>query len=276
MSLPRLALSALFLLASTWTAAPSAAAESALYDRFRIEVGGADRRSESLVRLDASATVQGTPLDLEEDLSLDDSAETLRARLSWSVGRRFEIGLEGSRSDRDGADRLDRTIRFGNLVFPVGLDVDSRLEEETLDLTVTGWVLRRDEAGVGLILGVRRWEVLGRIGGELRVGPVVLRAEESGEASVPLALVGLEGRVAVGSRVRLAGRLRALPEVEFEDYSGDALLLDIEVDVRVGGPLRLGAAWRSSDLDVTSDNDDFLGRVRLESSGPEVFVRLAW
>lgn len=247
-----------------------------LYDRFRLEIGGADRQSESLVRLDASAALPGTELDLEEDLSLDDSARTTRARLSWMPARRLEISFEASRAEREGAHRLDRTIRFGDLVFPVGVDVDSRLDEEILELAVTGWLVRGDRAGLGLILGVRQWDVLGRIGGEVRLGSAVLRVEEEGEASVPLALIGLEGRVAVGPRVRLIARLRALPEVEFEEYTGDALLIDVEVDVRVAGALRLGAAWRSSELDVTSENADFLGRVQLESAGPELFLRLAW
>lgn len=255
---------------------PRLAAAELLYDRFRLELGGADRDSRSVVRLDASATSLGTELVLEEDLSLDDSARMTRARLSWMPSRRLEVSFEASRSEREGTHRLDRFIRFGDLVFPAGIDVASRLEEEVLEVAVTSWLVRRDRVGLGLILGARKWDVLGGIGGEVRLGPATLRVEETGEASVPLALIGLEGRVAVGSRVRLSARVRALPEVEFEEYTGDALLIDLELDVLLAGPLRLGAAWRRSDLDVSSENADFLGRVRLESEGPEAFVRLSW
>lgn len=152
-------------------------------------------------RLD-SGDLEGTPVNLRDDLGVDD--ENFFFGEAWIWLGDHHLTLSGMRVDYSGDNRIDRDIRLGDTVFTVNGRLESSLEYTMLDLAYQYDLIDLENVLAGFSLGpILQVKYLD---GEVRfkgTGSVNGGAEASREESetfqIPIPLVGL------GSHVGLLG-----------------------------------------------------------------------
>jgi hypothetical protein len=151
---PRLAIAAAAL--SALLGAPAAAQTSSgftdLPQGFRLDVGGFRIASETQLKYDLAG--QGETIDFEGETGLPSAATTIWLDGTWRVGRRHQLSINYTRSQRSGADTLQREIHWGDQVFQVGASVESEVGSHV----VTGYyrfaAFKNDRFEIGPTIGL--------------------------------------------------------------------------------------------------------------------------
>lgn len=274
--IPRLAV----LLAATLTG-QSALAQGANefpFDRFTITAGSFYETTDSDLRLDAGTVNTGTPINLERDLSLDDSDQLVRLGLEWRPFNRSQFSASYYKVAREGGRTLEREIEFGDTVFPVDAAVETDSDFEFFELYYTFWAAKTPRGGLGLSLGVSAVTIDTSLTAEVNapVGSGTLRLEESASTDLPVPILGVEGRYALTPRFMIAGNVGVLPKVQIEDYEGEALVYGAQLEYRLARNFGLGASWTSFNIEADVERERFLGSLDFTIEGAQAFLRFAF
>jgi hypothetical protein len=143
-------------LAALLIAVPAAAQTSSSYtdlpQGFRLDLGGFRIASETKLKYDLSG--DGDTIDFENETALPDNATTLWLDGTWRVGRRHQLSLNYTKSNREGGRTLDREIHWGDQVFQAGAQVESELDTDILAGYYRFAVFKNDRFEIGPTLGV--------------------------------------------------------------------------------------------------------------------------
>ena len=235
-------------------------------DRFRVEVMMLSAGLDTDLRIDPNLAMQGTPINAEDDLGLDDSALLPLAEITLLPGDRHLIRLSGFASRRSETKLIDRTIVFDDQTYLPNERVDSELNLTLIGLTYGYSVVKTQRADVALTFGVQVVEVEANAVVRSRV----VRDAETGVSPLPLA--GIEGRFDFSSRWSAEARLQYL-SVEFDEISGSVLDARAALTWRKNPHLVFGLGYRRFAVEVDSRDDDTPGIVDLMMDGPLLFLR---
>jgi hypothetical protein len=254
---------------------PLAAQESALFPRFSITAATAPSSFDTNARIDPDdAAGEGTLVSFERDLGLEDSATLQRFGVHWRPFRRHELAATYFSAPRAGFASIDRDITFRDEVYRVNAQVTTHFDLESLSATYTYWARRGERDGLGITLGVATLSMDAAVTAE-QPGQTV-SVTQSAETDVPVALGGLQGRIAFTEKLLLEASVSALPRVTIEDYTGHAVSADARLEYRPLRWLGLGAAYHYFRLDVDVAQADLGGSLDMTIRGPAAFVRLGF
>ena len=254
--------------------APSLVAQD-LFPRISVTGGMSPGRFDTNARIDPEvAGGEGTLVSFERDLGLDDSSTLRRLGLQWRPFRRHELALNYFTGPaRRGFAQIDREITFRNQVYPVSAIVTTQLDLDYASATYTYWARRGDRDGVGITLGIANLTIDALIVAQQQV---TLTITETANTDVPVALAGVQGRVAFTDRIHGEAAVSTLPRVTIEDYTGTALTANARLEYRPLRWLGIGAAYSYFRLDVDVAQADLRGTFDMTIRGPEGYVRLAF
>ncbi len=247
------------------------------FDRFSFTVGSFYETTDADFRLDASTNHMGTPIKLEKELGLDDSGQLLRLGVEWRPFERHQFSAGYYELSRNGRRTLDRDIEFGDVVFPVNASLESESDFQLAELLYTFWAVKKPRGGLGLSLGVAGVSVEAHLKAQVTVpnGGGTVSRDKRASTDLPVPLLGIEGRYALGTRWLLAGDVRVLPSVEIGDYQASALLYGARLEYRFSRHFGLGAAWNSFNIDADVDKDKLHGSLDFTIEGAQAFLRVA-
>jgi hypothetical protein len=141
-------------------AAPTAFAQSqaetwnGLPDRFQLDTGYFRLQADTLLRYNGPAGGSGE-VDLENDLGVDDLANTFWLDGTWRVGRRHQLKLAFTRLSRDRASyTLQRDFTWGGETYSAGLDATTHTGAKVLGGYYRFAVFRNDRFEIGPAVGV--------------------------------------------------------------------------------------------------------------------------
>lgn len=235
-------------------------------DRFRVEVMMLSAGLDTDLRIDPNLATQGTLINAEDDLGLDDSELLPLAEITLLPGERHLIRLSGFSARRAEQKRIDRTIVFDDQTYLVNERVDSELNLTLLGLTYGYSVVKTQRVDVALTFGVQVVEVEAN-------AVVRSRVVRDAETEVsPLPLAGVEGRFDFNSRWSAEARLQYL-SVEFDEISGTILDARAALTWRKNPHLVFGLGYRHFAVEVDSQDEDTPGVVDLTMAGPLLFMR---
>jgi hypothetical protein len=261
----------LFLLA----ALPLAAQDNGLFPRFSVIGAQAPAAFETNARIDPEATGgEGTLVHLERDLGLEDQRTLRRIAVQWRPFARHELAGTWFSAPRSGLELINRDITFRNEVYPVNALVSSQFDLDYASLTYTYWARRTARDGIGITLGIAHLALDAAVTAE-RPGQSIT-VTQTAETEAPIALGGLQGRVAFTDRLHGEAALAALPRVTIEDYTGRAVTANARLEYRPVRWLGIGAAYQYFNLDVDVAQSSLTGSLDMTIRGPEAFVRLAF
>jgi hypothetical protein len=247
-----------------------------LFPRFSITGGASAANFETNVRIDPEETGgTGTVVGFERDLGLEEERTVQRFGVQWRPFSRHELAATYFSAPRSGFEQIDREITFGDETYPVQALVTSELDLDYRSISYTYWFRRSDRDGLGLTLGAAALSIDASIIAEIENQTVTL--SERAETDVPVALVGLQGRVALMDRLHLEGSASTLPRVTIEGYTGDALTGNVRLEYRPVRWLGIGAAYHYFRMDVdVAQAGELNGSLDMTIQGPEAYLRLAF
>lgn len=246
-----------------------------LFPRFSITAAASPAAFETNARIDPEATgEEGTLIRFEDDLGLEDARTVQRFGVQWRPLRRHELAATYFSAPRSGFEQVDREIVFRDRVYPVTADVTTQFDLDYASILYTFWARRSDRDGIGITLGAAALRMDASVTAE-QAGTSATVTERA-ETEVPVALAGLQGRVAFTDRVHVEASAAMLPRVTIEDFTGDALTAGARIEYRPARWLGIGAAYHYFRLDVDVAQPDLRGSLDMTIRGPEAFVRLAF
>ena len=269
-------MSRLRILVLLLSALPLIAQESALFPRFSLTGASNRARFDSTVRLDPEniANAFGSQVGFESDLGMPRSKTLTRFGLEWQLASRHELAATYFTAPRSGFAAIQREIVFRDQTYPVQALVTSQFDLKYASATYTYWARRTARDGLGITLGAATLSVDASV---LAQRPdLTLLATERANTDVPVALAGLQGRIAFTPRLLGAASFSALPRITVSGYRGRARTANASLEYRASPWLGIGAAYDDFHLDVDSTRADLRGALSMSIRGPEVFVRLAF
>ena len=246
-----------------------------LFPRFSVTAGASASSFETNARIDPElAAGAGTDVGFERDLGLEDERTLRRFGVQWMPFRRQELAAVHFSAPRSGFAQIDREITFGDQTYPVQAQVTSQLDLDYTSATYTFWARRSERDGLGISIGAAFMKFDASVIAESN-GSVALTEEV--DTDVPVALAGLQGRVALAGRLHLEGSAATLPRVTIEGYSGDAITGNARLEYRPLRWLGIGAAYSYFKLNVdVAQTDELHGALDMTIQGPEAYLRLAF
>src|SRR5947208_1379220 len=259
----------LFLIASAATAQ-----ESPLFPRVSVTGGRYGGRFTTDIRLDPDATGEGTRVGFERDLGLAPSESLQRFALEWRPLDRHELAGSYFSSSRRGFQQIDRSFTFRNNVYPVNALVTTAFDLKVWTATYTYWARRSARDGFGITLGAAGLSLDASVIAQR--ADLTVTASQTAKTDVPVALAGVQGRVALSDRLLAEASVATLPRVTISGYTGRALTGGARLEFRALRWLGVGAAYNYFRLNVDVARPDLRGSIDLTMRGPEGFVRLAF
>jgi hypothetical protein len=221
------------------------------------------------LQLDPSQTVDGTELDAEEDLGLDDTLNQGRMEFDIRMKRRNHVRIDYFKMSRFHEQPLPRDIQFGDFTFQEGTVFRSKLDWRVLSITYTYSFFRFDrfEAGVGLGLHLIEAQAEGREPGTTRV--------EKNSKVAPFPTVAINSAFRLSKRFSVTARAQQF-SASPEDIKGS--MSDYHIDLQYrwhkNAAIGLGYTMLETDVEVT-DTDDPL-TFNMSTKGPELFFRVSF
>lgn len=263
------------LLTPVLAMAEDAAIHPKLGTRLYLDVGGYVPTVDTRLRVDRAGG-SGTVLDLEDDLEFDDRPIFPYALLNLRLGQRWRIEGEHFSIERDRTTVIDRELVIGDETFEVDAAVNSFFDTDVYRLSVGYAFLKRPNAEVGAALGAH---VTTFDFGITATGEEFEGTEAAADTLAPLPTIGLYGFYAFSPRWLMQGRVDYFA-LEYQEYSGGLLNLNVGLEFQLAKHVGLGAGYRYVDLEFTADKtlsvgsagDDFSGEFTYHYSGPTLYL----
>lgn len=246
--------------------------------RVYLDVGGFVPAIDTRLRIDSSIG-QGTEIDLEDDLDFEDRPALPYALLNLRLGERWRIEGEYFVLDRDKTTVIDRELVIGGEIFKIDATVNSHFDTDIYRLSVGYSFLKRPMSELGVALGVHvtTFDLGIRVEGEDSA------ASQTADTLAPLPTLGFYGFYAFSPKWLLQGRADIF-SLEYDDYSGSLLNLNVGVEYRLAKHIGLGAGYRYVDLELTADKAlnigsstvDVSGEFQYTYSGPTLYMSFSY
>jgi len=221
---------------------------------------------DSTARLDVPGTARpGTTVGLEDDLDLADRKGTPYATLGMRLGERWRLELEYYQLNRSSSTSIARQIEWGNVAYPVGVTLDSRLDTTVYRLTGGYSFYRAPQGEAGVSLGLHVTDLstaLSRQGGAER---------EARDTLVPLPTAGLYGSYKLSQQFQLRGRVDYL-SLSYGNYDGSLINWLAALDWRFSRNWGAGLGYRYVDYKLEATSSRLFGEVNYRFKGPTLFV----
>lgn len=245
---------------------------SPMNDRFYMRGSYYQGDNTTLMRIDSTGaqTPDGTLLDGEEDLGLDDVVDMGRMEFNIRMADRSNVRIDYFKLNRFGEVRLTEPIDFGDFTFDTGDLFRSALDWRTLSITYTFSMLKNERFEFGFGLGAHVFELKAE-GGE----PGTNNREEDSEAGIfPTAAVNFAWRIT--RRWAFTARHNQLKLIGDDTAEGKYQDSHADVQFRWRPNLAFGVGYSRLrlDLDVHEADEPFL--FDLETVGPEIFFRASF
>jgi len=164
--------------------------------------------------------VDGTELDMEQDLNYEDSQGFI-GEAAFTLGS-WRLALSYLPLLFEGENRLSKDISFNGKEFPIGTVVASKTQLDIIEGALAWHLVDMDDGPARLQLGPEL--AVKYVDAELSMESKAVGPKESISEQIPLPTVGLRARVALGDLFGVVGRLGYLK------YQQDSLL-DYELQV---------------------------------------------
>jgi hypothetical protein len=226
----------------------------------------------SSARLDASATVRGTTLDMERDLGLAHSQGTPYFLLGTRLGQPWRLEFEYYQLRRSGARSLNRDVQWGDATFPLATTIDAHFNTTIYRLT-GGWsFIRTNQAELGAALGLHVTDFdLGLAGQVAGAATAASFQQVRRDQLVPLPTIGAYGSYQVAPQWTVQGRVDYL-SLNYQNYDGKLVNSLAAVDWRFSRNFSVGAGYRYVKYTLGLSKPDFDGEADYRFKGPIVYI----
>jgi hypothetical protein len=257
----------LALLATVCLSAAPALAERPP-NRIEISLGAYVPTLDTQVRLDGSGGQVGVELDFEENLNLESSQVVPVLQTDLWLSKKHGLGLIGFDLSRSSSGISTISFRFGDAVFPADVPLDVTFNTKVLALTYSYKFFNNERRSFGFNVGFNINAVEAAIateaGGEL---------SESGAATAPLPVIGVNGHVMLGKKWRFYGTV-GIFALSFDQYEGALTSISGGFIHQTFKHVGFGVGVYGFGVRLDSEDEDFLGNFRFSYNGPIAYLNV--
>ena len=145
-------------------------------ERFKLSAGGFFPGFSSEMTIDVMADGENKTIDVEEDLGLKSSTNTFRVDGYWRVGPRHRITVGYYALNRSGTRVLETDIEWEDVVYPVGVNIDSQVDFDVIPISYAYSFLKRENWEIAASIGVHWMKIDTSIEGQAFVDGDDVRA----------------------------------------------------------------------------------------------------
>ena len=252
---------------------PGSAQAEVAGDKAWIDLGGFWASIDSDLRIDNQELgIEGTRIDFERHLGLDDSRTLPKITGGIRIGSRFRLEGDYFRLSRSGELVLLESIRIDDTVYPVNASVETDFSTDIYRVGVGYSLVRTDKAEFGVSAGVHMSRGKFNVRANLLGGTLL---EEGRNKSFPLPNIGLYGSMHLFGPVSLQGSADAF-KMKYGDYKGSLIDAHVALEARVMKNVGIGAGYRYAGYKLKADKHDWRGKLSYSYSGPMAYVELAF
>lgn len=242
-------------------------------NRFAIAGGGFWPALDTKIRLDGSQGQIGTVIDFESNLGMQESKSLPLLRARWRLSRRNAIDFGYFDLNRSGQTLSDVTIRFGDVVFPANIPLNSFFDSEIYSAAWSFSFIHNDRTDIAFQVGLNVQDISVGIKGPLGV------LEEEADLTAPLPTFGFSVQHFLTEKWSLDGRMGVFAlelDLGDGDFAGEVVSLAAGVgyDPWKNVGFRAGIEYFHINLDVT--DNDWVGALRYDWWGPTAQITLSF
>lgn len=233
--------------------------------RFEFRVGIFQDSISTKIVLDNPNGDPGDVIDLEDLLGVDKTKSVLQldAIVRLNSFHRLEFGYFDF--SRDAALVLNRDIEFGDETFPSGTLLELQSNLRTTRISYAFSLMHDAQKELGIMVGVH----LSRIETELL-------ARDTGQlaktvASTPLPVIGVHGKISLGSRTTLGARVQIF-RMHFDQYEGSMNYITLSLQHILADRFSIGVGYNYYDMQLDSDQSAIKGSLEIRHQGPFAFA----
>tara|TARA_R110002072_G_scaffold132967_3_gene273396 strand:+ start:4463 stop:5188 length:726 start_codon:yes stop_codon:yes gene_type:complete len=235
--------------------------------RMGLHIGGLDLADfDTKIQVGQEGGSPGTPIDLESDLALGESTNTIRADLWYQPSRRHRFELSWYDISRRSTDQIDQDIEFGGQTFPVNMTVHTVFDTEIYRISYRYNFLVAERWQVGASVGIHQVDLVASI--STTDGSI----QEQLDTDAPAPLFGIHGAYAITPSCRMVGSVELL-DVQVSGLGGfindNRLALEFDLFEHVG----LGIGWNGFLADVDVNEAGLSGKAEYKYSGWMFYLR---
>lgn len=217
-------------------------------DRIRLSLGGYFPEFDSEVQI-SNNLGNGTKVNLEDDLGLDDSGSSIRVEGHYRFNEKHRLMYSVFGMSRDASKVIDRTLIIDDKIYPAGTTVTSDFSMQFFRLLYGYSFYQTDKIDVAFSTGVVGLKVESTVDS-------VLAGTEKNDDFLPLPVFGLRGDYALSRSFLIR---TAIDYFEYDDDDVDAQVIDWSFAVEYTFWKKIGAGLSYGSFSVegedTKDND---------------------
>jgi hypothetical protein len=262
------------LLLGAACAAPAFAAEGyipehpALKERFWAGGGIFHAKTATSAQLDSASLGVGTNVDFERALGMDKTSTSPYAFARMRFGERWRAELEYFELNRSGSRVIDRTIQWGDRVYAVNTQLESRFEFADLRVSAGYALFRSPDKELGVAFGVHATSYDVTLNGQLA-------GQHQEDVIAPLPVLSLYGQFALTDRWAVSSRLDRF-SLSYEKYDGSLTALGVDLLYQPFRHVGFGAGFRSLFIDLTVTDERKAFKFNQSFQGPVLFVNVSF
>jgi hypothetical protein len=237
------------------------------WERASVNMGVFFADIDSQMRWSGTAVDNGSNVDLDSDLGLDDDELAYRLDAYWRISRRNRIDFTWYNLDRDGTETLTGTLRIDDDVYNVNEVVDSDVDITFYKASYTFSFWQNDKFEFGPTIGAYVFD----FDASFRSISDPSKSSSGGD-SAPFPLIGAKGTYAFNDKLFLRGSFDWM-DLEISDYDGDVIDLNVMIEYNFYKHLGAGIGYNYSDFTVDDDNNDFNAKFDYDYHGVQFYLK---
>ncbi len=240
-------------------------------ERVRISLGVMQMSSATKLRIDSTSGVQGTDIDVENDLGMDKSKTGPKFQAMIRVSERHRLRFDYFTLDREAFKNIEKPISFRNENLVVGDPVDSQLSLRTLGITYGYSFVRRENFELAGTFGVNLLDFSARA----RVQQPNRRIDQREDQAGPFPTLGLETTWVISKRFYLDARYQYL-KLSISELDGSLGFFELATMYRWRPNVSVGLGYSMVRTKLSSTKATESGYFDFDTKGPELFLRIAF
>ena len=197
--------------------------------------------------------ILGTDINIKNDLGIDNK-NFLSGRLILRLGN-SKIRFSYLPIRYEGEKAVSQSVSFGGTTYSANTTVKTELKADMYDLTYEYDALKTELGFLGIILGVKYFDLYGKL--------EAAGASEEGKGQAPIPVIGLAGRVYPIKYFNISGEITGLTV-------GKASIYDAEAELNINPIQYVGISGGYRIIRFSAEGDNKKDKATLRLHGPFV------
>ncbi len=209
------------------------------------------------------------PVDLEDDLGLQDSQSVFRLAAYYDFNERHRLDFDVFDLSQSATATLLVDIEWGDTVFPIDTEISTGLDLTIYKVAYTYQLLRREKYRLGVIGGLYVADIA------LDINVLESDQREGGDVTAPLPVFGLRGEYFISDRWRASASAEWFG-LTLDNYEGSLHDFMLGIDYRFGDHAAVGLGFNIVEIDVDATEEGLRADLLWQYSGLIGYLRFSF